>query len=287
MKLATYEKDGKRAVGVVVDDRIVPVGETSMLDFIAKGAAALDQARQAAADAATSGGSPLSEIKLLAPVPTPVRNVFCVGRNYKLHIEEGARARGVPASYPEVPEFFTKATNTVVSTGAEIRLPAITKKFDYEVELAFVIGKDGRDIPAEKALDHIFGFTIVNDVTARDLQRQHGQWFKGKSLDTTCPMGPHIVTADAFDIRKDNRIWLKVNGEMRQDSLTTDMVFDCIAIIESLSAGMTLRVGDVVATGTPSGVGMGFDPQIWLKDGDVIEAGIDGIGSLVNTVRAV
>ena len=217
----------------------------------------------------------------------PSRNVFCVGRNYKLHIEEGARARGVEASYPEVPEFFTKATGAVCGPGDMVQLPAITQKLDYEVELAFVIGKAGRDIKAQDAAEHILGYMVLNDVTARDLQRSHGQWFKGKSLDTTCPTGPWIVTADEFDIAEDHRIWLSVNGEMRQDSLTTDMVFDCAAILESLSAGLTVEPGDIITTGTPSGVGLGLDPQIWLKDGDVMEAGIDGIGTITNTIRAV
>jgi len=224
---------------------------------------------------------------LRAPIPAPLRNVFCVGRNYKLHIEEGARARGVEPDYPKVPEFFTKATNTVCGTNDEVRLPNITQQLDYEVELAFVIGKSGRDIKAQDAHKHIFGYMVLNDVTARDLQRKHGQWFKGKSLDASCPTGPWLVTADEFDVRADHRIWLSVNGEMRQDSLTTDMVFDCASILESLSAGLTVQPGDIITTGTPSGVGLGLTPQIWLKDGDFIEAGIDGIGTITNTVRAV
>ena len=186
-----------------------------------------------------------------------------------------------------MPEIFTKPPTAVVGPGAEVRLPAATTKLDYEVELAFVVGRSGRDIPAGEAIDHIFGFTVLNDVTARDLQRDHGQWFKGKGLDTTCPMGPWIVTADAFDIGADHRLWMRVNGEMRQDALISDMVFDCAAILASLSAGLTVEAGDIVATGTPSGVGLGMDPQVWLKDGDVMEAGIEGIGSLTNTIRAV
>jgi 2-keto-4-pentenoate hydratase/2-oxohepta-3-ene-1,7-dioic acid hydratase in catechol pathway len=285
VKLATYRQDGAEQTGVVAGDRIVPTGVATMLELIGSDEA-LGHARALATDAGSNDGLPLSEVTLLAPIPRPVRNVFCVGRNYKLHIEEGARARGVPVDYPKVPEFFTKSTNTVIGTGADVWLPGVTEKLDYEVELAFVIGKRGRDIPAEKAGDYILGYTVLNDVSARDLQRRHNQWFKGKSLDTTCPIGPWIVTSEEFDVAADHRIWLTVNGEERQNSLTTDMVFDCATILEYLSAGLTVEVGDIVTTGTPSGVGLGLEPQVWLKDGDVMEAGIEGIGSIANTVRA-
>lgn len=287
MKLATFVRDGVDYPGVVVGDRIVPTGDLSLLALIEGGRPALDRVRELAVAAGSSGGFALDEVSLRAPIPKPPRNVFCVGRNYKLHIEEGARARGVPVDYPKVPEFFTKATHTVCGPGDAVRLPTVTQKLDYEVELAFVIGKAGRDIKAADAADYILGYTVLNDVTARDLQRGHGQWFKGKSLDTTCPIGPWIVTADEFDIAADHRIWLSVNGEVRQDSLTTDMVFDCATILESLSAGLTVEPGDIITTGTPSGVGLGLDPQIWLKDGDVMQAGIDGIGTITNTIRAV
>ena len=216
MKLATFEKDGRQSVGVVVNDRIVPLGHASMLEFIGKGAAALAEAREAERDAGDRGLA-LSSVTLLAPIPRPTKNVFCVGRNYKLHIEEGARANNIPVKFPEVPEFFTKPPTAVIGTNADIRLPAVTGKLDYEVELACVISRPGRDIQAANAGEHIFGFTVLNDITARDLQRAHGQWFKGKALDTSCPIGPWIVTADAFDAKGDQRIWLTVNGEQRQD----------------------------------------------------------------------
>ncbi len=287
MKLVTFVHEGVEMAGVMVGDRVVPTGADTLLALIQAGPPALAAARQRAEAAGPAGGYPLGAVSLRAPIPRPLRNVFCVGRNYKLHIEEGARARGVAADYPVVPEFFTKATRAVCGPGDEVRLPRITQKLDYEVELAFVVGKPGRDIRAQDAADHILGYMVLNDVTARDLQRGHGQWFKGKSLDTTCPIGPCIVTSDEFDATAAHRIWLSVNGEMRQDSLTTDMVFDCAAILEHLSAGLTLEAGDIVTTGTPSGVGLGMDPQLWLRDGDVMEAGIDGIGSIINTVRAV
>ena len=297
MKIATIEtKSGPRPV-VVVEDRILDIASAwgatdtgpapaSVLDIVARpdGLAVL---RQLSETAGPDRWAPLGEAKLLSPVPRPAKNVFCVGRNYKLHIEEGARARGVPVEYPPLPEFFTKPTTSVIGTGADIRLPGNTQKLDYEVELAFVVGRSGRDISVEDALGHIFGFTVLNDVTARDLQRAHGQWFKGKALDTTCPIGPWIVTADEFNVTAEHRLWLSVNGEMRQDAFISDMVFDCAQIVSSLSAGMTIEAGDIITTGTPSGVGLGLDPQIWLKDGDVVEAGIEGIGSIRNTVRAV
>jgi 2-keto-4-pentenoate hydratase/2-oxohepta-3-ene-1,7-dioic acid hydratase in catechol pathway len=288
MKLATFHDQSGPCPAVVQGDRLLCIdGAASLLEVIAGGDDALAAIRTQLAQAAPAAWRPLAGVTLLAPIPRPAKNVFCVGRNYRLHIEEGARARGVPAEYPPVPEFFTKPPTAVIGSGAEIRLPGNTGRLDYEVELAFVVGHTARDVPASDALRHIFGYTVVNDVSARDLQRAHGQWFKGKALDTSCPTGPWIVTADEFDVAAAHRLWLSVNGEMRQDALISDMVFDCAAILSSLSAGMTLEPGDIVATGTPSGVGLGLDPQVWLKDGDIVEAGVEGIGSITNTVRAV
>lgn len=297
MKIATIETKGGPRPVLIAEDRILDIASawesassgpspTSVLDIVTR-PDLLAILRRVSKTAPPELWSPLDEAKLLAPVPKPAKNVFCVGRNYKLHIEEGARARGVPVEYPPLPEFFTKPPTSVIGTGADIRLPGNTQKLDYEVELAFVVGRSGRDISVENALGHIFGFTVLNDVTARDLQRAHGQWFKGKALDATCPIGPWIVTADEFDVKAEHRLWLSVNGEMRQDAFISDMVFDCAQILSSLSAGMTVEAGDIVTTGTPSGVGLGLDPQIWLKDGDVVEAGIEGIGSIRNTVRAI
>lgn len=287
MRLATFRAAGREQPGVVAGDRIVAAPFRTMLELVRAGSDARTALAKLEAQAQSGEGLPLSAVQLVAPIPVPAKNVFCVGRNYKLHIEEGARARGVPVDFPKVPEFFSKPPTTVIGTGADIRLPKITQKLDYEVELAFVVGRAGRDIAPADALDHIFGFTVLNDVTARDLQRAHGQWFKGKSLDTTCPMGPFIVTSDEFDVRAEHRLWLTVNGQKRQDAFISDMLFDCAHILAHLSAGLTLEPGDIVTTGTPSGVGLGLDPQIWLQDGDVVEAGIEGIGSIVNTVRAV
>ncbi len=286
MRLATFTTGDVPLPGIVVGERIHALPDLTLHDVIRAGRPALERARAIATGAAPGDGHALGQVSLLAPLPRPAKNVFCVGRNYKLHIEEGARARGVDVKFPTVPEFFSKPPTTVVGPGATVRLPAVTQRLDYEVELAIVIGRPCRDIAAHEAAAHIFGYTVVNDITARDLQSAHGQWFKGKGLDTSCPMGPWIVTADEFDVERGHRIWLNVNGEPRQDSLTSDMLFTCYQIVSSLSQGMTLEAGDVIATGTPSGVGMGLDPPVWLKHGDVVEAGIDGIGSIVNTIRA-
>ena len=286
MRLATFSHGGAPRPGVVVGDRIHPAPHATMLELIGGGRPALDRLAQVAKKARAQDGLALGSVTLHAPIPRPTKNVFCVGRNYKLHIEEGARANGIEVKFPPVPEFFSKPPTAVIGTGAEVRLPSVTRQLDYEVELAIVIGQTCRDVSAAQAVDHILGYTIVNDITARDLQRAHGQWFKGKGLDTTCPMGPWIVTADEFGIGEEHRIWLTVNGDRRQDSVISDMLFGVAQIVESLSQGMTLEAGDVIATGTPSGVGLGLNPQIWLRDGDVVEAGIDGIGSIVNTIRA-
>ncbi len=297
MKIATISTTAGPHPAIVVGEHVLDLvvaqhatgmdtGLRSVLDLITD-PMGLQQAEALVKAAPAALWQALSATDLLAPIPRPAKNVVCVGRNYKLHIEEGARARGVPVSYPKVPEFFTKPSTAVTGTGAMVRLPNITRMLDYEVELAFIVGRTGRDIPADQALAHIFGFTVLNDITARDLQREHGQWFKGKGLDGTCPIGPWIVTRDAFDVNSDHRLWLTVNGQPRQDALISDMVFDCAQILASLSAGMTVEAGDIITTGTPSGVGLGLDPQVWLADGDVVEAGIDGIGSITNRIQAV
>jgi len=304
MRLATFTIDQAARLGIVRVNRVLDLdaaslrilgrsGPASMQDFIEGGPALRSDAETILRACENDPGHgdlfhDLSTVKLQAPIPVPRKNVFCVGRNYKLHIDEGARARGVPPSYPSVPEFFTKGSNTVIGHEAEIRLDStVTQKLDYEVELAFVIGVECRDVSASDAGHVIFGYTVLNDVTARDLQMAHGQWFKGKSLDTYCPIGPVIVTADEFGPPSGRALSLRVNGDLRQSSSTDDMLFDCAAIVESLSAGMTLMPGDIVTTGTPSGVGLGMSPQVWLQDGDVVEAEVEGIGILRNTVRKV
>ncbi len=223
---------------------------------------------------------PLGRVRFLSPIPRPARNIFCVGRNYVEHAKE----RG--AEVPTVPVFFTKPPTAIVGHEADVVHWSVTKNLDYEVELAVVIGKRGRDIPRTKAYDYVFGYTVLNDVTARDLQRKHAQWFKGKSLDTFAPVGPWVVHTSALADPHALRITLRVNGEVRQEATTADMVFRIEELIEVLSAGMTLEPGDILATGTPSGVGAGFVPPQWLKVGDVVEAEVEGIGVLRNRIVA-
>jgi 2-keto-4-pentenoate hydratase/2-oxohepta-3-ene-1,7-dioic acid hydratase in catechol pathway len=219
---------------------------------------------------------PLRRVRLLAPVPDPGRNVFCVGRNYADHAAE----RG--AAVPEYPEYFTKPGTAVVGPGDDIVHHAVTRELDYEVELAVVIGAGGRDIARGDALGHVFGYTIINDVTARDLQKRHTQWFKGKSLDTFCPMGPVLVTADEVPDPQALGITLRVNGQPRQQSHTSKMIFPVAQCIEVLSQAMTLLPGDIIATGTPDGVGAASGN--FLKPGDRVEAEVEGIGVLANKV---
>lgn len=230
---------------------------------------------------------PATQVSYLPPL-MPQRNVFCVGRNYREHIIEGNIANGRPAnSFPEAIEFFTKPPTAVVAHGAPVlRHGALTQSLDYEVELAIVIGKDGVNIPEDQALTHVFGYTIVNDVTARDLQRRHGQWFKGKSLDTSCPLGPVILHHSAVANPNALQLGLRVNGEARQEANTAEMIFTVQAIIAQLSAGLTLKAGDVIATGTPKGVGYAAIPPRCLQVGDTMAAWVEGIGELCNTVVA-
>ncbi|MGY6156201.1 fumarylacetoacetate hydrolase family protein [Paraburkholderia graminis] len=226
-------------------------------------------------------------VKLAAPIPRPEKNVFCVGRNYLDHVKEGYKARGTDLKVPEFIQLFSKPPTTVVGTGADIRYDKrLTQKLDYEAELGLVIGKAGRDIRPEDAFDHIFGYTVINDVTARDLQRAHDQWFKGKGLDTSCPMGPWIVTADEVVEPQNLHIRCMVNGEVRQESNTSMMIFDIRTIIAELSRGLTLEPGDIIATGTPSGVGYAMEPPRLLNVGDVVEVSVAGVGSIRNTVAA-
>ena len=298
MKFVTFKSGGEERLGILDDQKgvldVVKAGKTllgrdlpgSMLSFIAAGESALADARRLLD--AREGWIALASVKLMAPIPHYKKNVFCVGRNYKLHIEEGARARGVPVSFPPVPEFFSKPPTTVIGNGDDIQWDSrCTRQLDYEIELGIVIGRKTRDISEANAPSAVFGYTIVNDVSAREVQKAHGQWFKGKSFDTFAPIGPCIVTADEFGNPAGHQLVLKVNGEVRQDSNTSDMLFDCQQIVASLSAGLTLEPGDTIATGTPSGVALGMEPQAWLKDGDTVELTITGIGTLTNKVRKI
>ena len=298
MKFVTFKSGGEERLGILDDQKgvldVVKAGKAllgrdlpgSMLSFIAAGESALADARKLLD--AREGWIALASVKLMAPIPHYKKNVFCVGRNYKLHIEEGARARGVPVSFPPVPEFFSKPPTTVIGNGDDIQWDSrCTQQLDYEIELGIVIGRKTKDISEANAPSAVFGYTIDNDVSAREVQKAHGQWFKGKSFDTFAPIGPCIVTADEFGNPAGHQLVLKVNGEVRQDSNTSDMLFDCQQIVASLSAGLTLEPGDTIATGTPSGVALGMEPQAWLKDGDTVELTITGIGTLTNKVRKI
>jgi 2-keto-4-pentenoate hydratase/2-oxohepta-3-ene-1,7-dioic acid hydratase in catechol pathway len=234
-------------------------------------------------------GKPLAGAKVLAPVDQPRRNIFCVGKNYHEHAAEFSKS-GFDSSAkegehaPEAPVVFTKPATTVIGPGDKIPPHVeVTQQLDYEAELAVVIGKAGRGIKKADAFKHIFGYTIVNDFTARDLQKLHRQWFLGKSLDGFCPMGPYVVTNDELDAQNlDVKCW--INGELRQNSNTSLLIFDIPTLIETISAGIELQPGDVIATGTPAGVGIGFNPPKFVKSGDTIRIEIQNIGVLENTV---
>ncbi|MFQ5959842.1 MAG: fumarylacetoacetate hydrolase family protein [Candidatus Methylomirabilales bacterium] len=223
---------------------------------------------------------PVDRVRFLAPIPRLRKNVFCMGRNYAEHAKERQ------ADVPTVPVFFTKPPTSVIGHDAPVPMHRGTAELDYEVELAVVIGRRGVNIPRAKAYEYVFGYTILNDITARDLQKRHMQWFKGKGLDRSCPMGPWIVHKSGVPDPHRLRISLRVNEELRQAASTADMVFTIPDLIEVLSAGMTLEPGDIMATGTPAGVAAGFDPPKWLQVGDVVEAEIEGIGLLRNRIIA-
>ncbi|MCL6573315.1 MAG: fumarylacetoacetate hydrolase family protein [Bacillus sp. (in: Bacteria)] len=225
---------------------------------------------------------PIEEVTLLAPIPRPGKNIFCVGKNYADHVIEMGSAEDIPKHIM----VFTKAPTTVIGPNETIlNHQTVTDTLDYEGELAVIIGKKGRAIKKEEALDYVFGYTIINDVTARDLQSRHNQFFIGKSLDASCPMGPWIVHKSMIDNPNHLNIETKVNGEVRQSSNTMNFIFPIDEIISVLSAGMTLEPGDIIATGTPAGVGKGFKPPKFLKPGDQIEIKIEKIGTLKNTIE--
>ena len=296
MRLATYLADGQpRAAVLASDQTLVAVGDLvaggplQMLDVLDAGPSFWDRLRAAATSA--RGGQPLSTARLLAPLPRPRRNMFCVGWNYSEHFAEGQGARGPSddaAKIPDYPALFSKQPNGVVGPEAPVWHPApVSNELDWEVELTVVVGTAGRDISEAQALEHVFGYTVGNDVSVRDVQRRHGgQWFKGKNFDTHCPLGPWIVSADEIGDPQDLRISLRVNGVTKQDSSTRFMVFRIPRIIKELSTGMRLEPGDLILTGTPEGVGFARKPPEFLKVGDLMEAEVEKIGVLRNAVAA-
>ena len=278
MRLASWNWGGRDHVGTVSGDdlELTPLawpdasrGVLPLIEALARGEALPPP---------SGSRLPVQVVRLRAPLPVPRRGLFCVGRNYRAHAEELATTvfRDAAAAAQGWPMVFTKYAECVIGPFDAVRLPRpeVSTQIDYESELAVVIGRSGRDIPRARAMDHVFGCTIVNDVTARDLQQRHQQWDLGKGLDTFCPMGPWIVTADEVDGRA-TRVRGWVNGELRQDARTSDMLFDIPTLIETCSRGITLFPGDVIATGTPAGVGMGFAPPRWLRGGDVVRIEVD------------
>jgi 2-keto-4-pentenoate hydratase/2-oxohepta-3-ene-1,7-dioic acid hydratase in catechol pathway len=257
----------------------------SVLDIIAK-----DLSGHSLGEAIkTAPRLPLASVCLLAPIPTPARNIFCVGKNYAAHAREfqrsGFDATSSGQDIPQAPVVFTKAPSSVIGPDAPIlgHLDP-TNSVDYEGELGVVIGRGGRGISRQTAMAHVFGYTIINDVTARTLQQEHKQWFLGKSIDGFCPMGPTIVTADEIPDPAQLKLQTRVNGEKRQDASVGDLIFDIPILIETISRGITLFPGDVIATGTPEGVGIGFKPPKYLHAGDVVKITIEPIGTLSNAV---
>ena len=225
----------------------------------------------------------IDDVEIKAPILRPRKNIVCLGLNYAEHVREGGHNKDQERPLPQNPIYFTKAPTTVVGPFDDVVYPRATEKLDYEVELAIVIGREGKYISKDEVYGHVAGYTVFNDVTARDLQRLHAQWFKGKSLDTFAPMGPYIVTPEEVGDPQDLDIWLKVNDEVRQSSNTSNMIFDVKTLVSILSEGITLEVGDIIATGTPSGVGSSH-PSGFLKVGDVVETGVEKIGILRNRV---
>ena len=303
MRYVTYSMrtDTEPRLGVMRDDRVIDIQTlpepdsgplpTTVAGLIGGGpemwrlvAAALDRGPVLRLE---GSGVPLRDVVLHAPIPRPAKNVFCVGRNFASHAEESARARGTEVKIPEVPMFFTKAPTAVIGPYDDVPWDrSATSQMDWEAELGVVIGVGGRNIRREAALDHVFGYMVINDVTARDLQKGHGQFFKGKSLDGSCPTGPHIVTADEFGDPHDKTVSLRVNGIVKQHGNTRDMIFRIDVLIESLSRGLTLEPGDIIATGTPDGVGFARTPPEFLGDGDIMETEVGGIGILRNRIVA-
>jgi 2-keto-4-pentenoate hydratase/2-oxohepta-3-ene-1,7-dioic acid hydratase in catechol pathway len=286
MKLATFLHGGETRIGTIDEARgtarLLSGGPATMLDLIRR--------HEGSRGAAEPGGEeiPLAGVSLLAPIPRPSRNIFCVGKNYHEHAKEFAGS-GFDATakevVPDAPVVFSKPPTAVSGPGDAI--PAFldpTNSVDYEGELAVVIGKPGRGIRKAEALAHVFGYTIVNDVTARTLQHKHRQWILGKGIDGFCPMGPAILTADEVPDPAALHLTTTVNGEQRQSASVADLIFDIPTLIECISAGITLEPGDIIATGTPAGVGIGFNPPKFLKPGDVVRIEVAGIGVLENKV---
>jgi len=290
MRYLTYSRpnDSTHRIGVVDGDRIIELSDfATMLALIAAGPRVWQRVADSISGGASLQGLPHRDVIWHAPIPRPLKNVFCLGRNYAEHVREATHARGQDFKLPAHPIFFTKAPTTVIGPYDDIVWDrTLTQQVDWEAELGVIIGAGGKNIPRAEAMSHVFGYTVINDVTARDLQNAHMQFFKGKTLDTFCPMGPVIVTPDEFGDPQRKRVKLRVNGVEKQNGSTADMIFPIDQTIEILSRGCTLEPGDIISTGTPEGVGMGRTPQEWLQVADVMETEVEGIGILRNRVVA-
>lgn len=290
MKFITYvDTNGVDQLGVLANDaasvhplKNLGIACASMPEFIAAWSESVRATIQAGIAAP---GIPLADIALAAPIPHPPHDILCVGQNYLEHAIESAKFKGQEYVKPDHPVYFSKRVNRAVATGGIIGAHAdITAKLDYEAELGVVIGKRCAHVRPEEVFEYIFGYTVVNDISARDLQYAHVQYTFGKGLTDATPMGPWLVTRDEFVDPPQLQVKTWVNGELRQNSNTSEFIFDIPYMISELSGGMILEPGDVVITGTPSGVGMGYQPPRFLKAGDVVECEIEGIGKLRNTV---
>ncbi|GIM29744.1 hydrolase [Clostridium polyendosporum] len=299
MKFVTYNYENKENIGFVKEDKIIPIEDVfdclgqskpnTILELIQNYDDNFwDRIETTINSKKDFNFLLLSSVKLLAPIPYPKRNIICLGKNYVEHAKEMKLTKISDSFVPEDPIYFTKSAMPAIGHQDEIEFSYdVTQQVDYEVELAVIIGKDGINIKPEEAEDYIFGYTIVNDVSSRDLQGRHKQWFKGKSLDTFCPMGPYIVHKKELPFPVELDIRCSINGELRQSSNTKKLIFNIPYILSDLSKGFTLKAGDIICTGTPSGVGMGFEPIKVLKDGDIIECYIEKIGKLTNRVTVI
>lgn len=297
MKYVTFESNGTEKIGILGGDGswIIPVSAlglpyTSMNQLIGGITKEEKQRLRAAAcrEFADIPGAVLrSEANILAPIPRPRQDIICLGINYMAHAYESARFKNEDFNGERpYPIYFSKRVNKATADGDPIPSHAdIVDSLDYEAELAIIIGREARNVPAEQAFDYLFGYTIINDVSARNIQTRHKQWYFGKSLDGFTPMGPHIVSADEISFPPRLAIQSRINGQLRQNSNTELLIFDIPYIIHDLSQGMTLMPGTIISTGTPDGVGLGFKPPKFLNPGDIVECSIEGIGTLTNTVR--
>lgn len=298
MKFISYEFNGNKDFGILDENNtaVIPMGillkrlnkevPKNLLDFIRTYSDRLISDLYKIINNMEYNCIPLKDVKITAPIQYPRRNIFCLGKNYADHALEVKSLPTGKSAIPDDPIYFTKIADPAIGHMDKVIIPKnYTENIDYEVELAVVIGKDGKDISPEEVEDYIFGYTIGNDISARDIQIKHTQWFKGKSLDTATPLGPYLVHKSEIPFPVELDIVSKVNGEIRQNSNTKHLIFDIPMIISDLSKGLTLRAGDIILTGTPAGVGIGFEPPQYLKSGDVVECSIEKIGTLVNTVE--